>query len=184
MTATHSPLPAYDRRTIWLHWLTALAVVFMWGGAHAIDWFPKGPLRVDARSVHIVVGVLLAAMVGYRLVWRITRGARLAAEPGWAGLLARLMHRALYLAVMATLALGMFNAWVRGDKLFSLGRIPPYGAYDPAARHALSESVVGWHEWGANLILILAAGHAAMALFHQFVRKDGLLRRMLPARGT
>jgi len=75
----------------------------------------------------------------------------------------------------------MFNAWVRGDKLFSLGRIPPYGAYDPAARHALSESVVGWHELGANLILILAAGHAVMALYHQFVLKDGLLRRMMPA---
>jgi cytochrome b561 len=182
VNATTSPQPNYDRRTIWLHWLTAFTILFMWGGAHAIDWFPKGPLRVDARSVHIVVGALLALLVGYRLFWRIARGTKFADHAGWAGLLARLMHRTLYLLVLGTLALGMFNAWVRGDKLFNLGRIPTYGAYDPAARHALSESVVGWHEWGANLILILASGHAVMALYHQFVLKDGLLRRMMPGR--
>ena len=31
----------------------------------------------------------------------------------------------------------------------------------------------------ANLLVILAAGHAVVALWHQFVLKDGTLRRML-----
>ena len=34
------------------------------------------------------------------------------------------------------------------------------------------------HENGGNLILILAGLHMAMALWHQFVRRDGTLRRM------
>ena len=171
---------AYDQRTILLHWLTAFAVVFMWAEAHAIDWFDKGPPRVDARSVHIVVGVLLGMLVAYRLSWRFTGGPRLAYAPAWTGMLARLMHGALYVLIFATVGLGMFNAWVRGDSLFGLARIPPFGSYDAGARHALSESVVSFHSLSANCLLLLAGCHAAVALFHQFVLKDDLITRMLP----
>lgn len=152
----------------------------MWAGAHAIDWFPKGPARVDARSVHIVVGVLLAALVTYRLSWRLTGGTPLASARSWTGILARLMHGGLYVLILATIALGISNAWVRGDSLFGLVRIPPFGSYAQGARHALSESIVNIHELGANLLLILAGCHAAVALFHQFVLKDRLITRMLP----
>ena len=157
--------------------------MFMWVGAHAIDWFDKGPLRVDARSVHIVVGVLLFILVAYRLSWRLTGGTQLAYPTSWRGMLARFMHGALYVVILATVALGIFNAWIRGDSLFGLGRIPPFGSYDTGARHALSESVVSFHSLGANLILYLAGCHAAVALFHQFVLKDKLMTKMLPQRG-
>jgi len=33
-----------------------------------------------------------------------------------------------------------------------------------------------------NAMMILALGHAAMALFHQYVLKDGLLLKMMRAR--
>jgi cytochrome b561 len=33
-----------------------------------------------------------------------------------------------------------------------------------------------------NAMMLLALGHAAMALLHQFILKDGLLVRMLRAR--
>lgn len=169
----------YDPRTRALHWVTALAVIVLWGGAHAIDWFPKGPLRVDARSVHIVVGVLLVAITSYRITWRQTRGLVIAHDRSLADKLAATVHFALYALIAATLALGVANAWVRGDSLFGLAKIPAFGSYDAASRHALSEQIVGWHKLGANLILILAAGHAAAALFHHFVLRDSLLKRMI-----
>ena len=170
----------YDRRTIGLHWITAFAVLFMWVGAHAIDWFAKGPPRVDARSVHIVVGAALAMLVAYRLSWRRNGAARLPYAASWTGLLARLMHGALYALIFATIALGISNAWMRGDSLFGIGRIPPFGTYDASTRHALSESIVSLHSLSANLLLLLAGCHAAVALFHQFVLKDSLMTRMLP----
>lgn len=171
----------YDRRAILLHWITALVVLFMWFGAHAIDWFAKGPPRVDARSVHILVGMLLAILLSYRLYWRSTAGTRLAYAPSWTGLLARVMHGALYGLIFAIIGLGIFNAWIRGDSLFGLARIPQFGNYDAATRHAFSESVVYYHSLGANLLLVLAGCHAAVALFHQFVLKDETMTRMLPA---
>ena len=38
----------------------------------------------------------------------------------------------------------------------------------------------GWHELAANTIVILAAIHAAAALVHHYLWRDGVLRRMLP----
>jgi len=42
--------------------------------------------------------------------------------------------------------------------------------------------VLGAIEWFGNALLILAALHAAAALFHRFVLKDDVLRRMLRER--
>ncbi|MDE2562437.1 MAG: cytochrome b [Sphingomonadales bacterium] len=163
-----------------MHWTTALMVIFLWGGAHVIDWFPKGPLRVDARSVHIVVGGLLVALTAYRVYWRLTRGQKIPHAGSLAERTASVTHVALYVLIGCTLILGMANAWVRGDSLFGLVKIPYFGSYDAASRHALSEWIVGRHELGANLILILAAGHAVVGLFHHFVLRDDVLRRMVP----
>ena len=168
----------HDNPAIVLHWATAFLVVFMWCGAHAIDWFPKGALRVDARSVHIVVGAALAGLLAYRVYWRAARGVR----TGQPSVTAGIVHAALYGLLFAVLALGIANAWLRGDSLFGLIRIPAFGAYAPAARHALSEQVVGWHALAANAILVLAACHGAAALYHHFVLHDGVLARMLPRR--
>ena len=67
----------YDPTTMFFHWATAVLVVTQWLGAQTIDWFPRGPLRVDARSVHITVGVTLAALLAARVLWRATGGRRL-----------------------------------------------------------------------------------------------------------
>ncbi len=69
----------YDTETIAFHWLTALLVAGQWLGAQVIDWFPRGPLRVDARSVHIIGGAMLAALLLARIAWRATQGRR---QPG------------------------------------------------------------------------------------------------------
>ncbi|MDE2435205.1 MAG: cytochrome b [Sphingomonadales bacterium] len=173
----------YDRRTIALHWLTAALVVFLWIGAHAIDTFPKGPLRVDARSVHIITGVGLLTILAWRIAWRRNGGTIIPRDTTRLDQIARMIHLLLYGLLIATIALGLLNAWVRGDSLFGLFKIPALGSYDPAARHALSERITGWHELGANAILVLAGGHAVMALVHHFGWHDGVLQRMLPDRG-
>ena len=177
-TAPGLPLTAYDRRTIAYHWLTAVLVAAQWVGAHYIDAFPKGPLRVDARSTHIALGVALAAVVVARLVWRSTRGSRLAAlGPAPVRRLSQGTHWLLYGLVIATLVLGVTNAWERGDSLFGLVKIPSFAPADKALRQQIGDL----HEWSANLLLILAGLHAAAGLVHGLIWKDQALRRMIPA---
>ena len=49
--------------------------------------------------------------------------------------------------------------------------------------HLVSDqSLEELHEFAGNLILILAGLHAAAAIFHHLVLKDGVLMAMLPGR--
>jgi len=170
----------YDRRTIALHWISAVLIICLWVGAHIIDWFPKGPLRVDARATHISMGLILLVLILYRLSWRFSSGVRISNPPGVAWTLAKLMHYSLYGLILATLLLGIANACVRGDNMFGLFKIPAFGDYEKPTRHALSEQIVGWHRLLANAILVLAGAHALSAFVHHFALRERVLGRMLP----
>lgn len=51
---------AYDRRTVWLHWLVALLVIGLWIAGQCINFMPRGTPKIMFRSTHIAVGVVLA----------------------------------------------------------------------------------------------------------------------------
>jgi cytochrome b561 len=170
---------AYDRRTIVLHWLTALLVLGLWSLGQCIDFFPKGDPRIAARSTHIVLGATLGLVLAYRIWWRLSYGQRLPpAGAGWMDVAAALTHRLLYLLLAVTVLLGIANAWGRGDSLFNLVRIPSFAPDNPDLR----ETIEDWHGLAADTLLIVAGLHAAAGIFHHLVLKDGVMRRMLPAR--
>ena len=114
-----------------------------------------------------------------RIWWRLAEGVHMP-QAGSSTLdrVATLTHKILYLLLVGTILLGIANAWVRGDTLFMLLKIP---AFDPG-NTALRKSVGGWHSWAANILLIVAGLHAVAALLHHFALKDDILRRMLPRR--
>lgn len=168
----------YDRRTILLHWLTAALVATLWILAHTIDKFPTAA-RVYPRSAHILLGLALVTVYGVRLAWRFTAGRILPdADTGWKNVAAKATHYGLYTLVAATLALGTYFEAVRADNILNLFRLPSVAPGDKALRQFLGN----WHGNAANAVLILAGIHAAAALFHHIVLKDGVLRRMLPSR--
>ena len=169
--------PPYDARTIAFHWLTVILVAGQWLGAHAIDWFPRGALRTDARSTHIVIGLVLAAMIVGRLAWRATAGRRLpSTDTGVLRALATIVHALLYVLLVSTVLLGISNTVLRGDSIYGMFSLPK-----PAWPNAgLRTTVENLHALSANSILWVAGLHAAAALWHQYIRRDGLLGRMIP----
>ena len=169
----------YDSWTIIFHWTVAVLVIGQWIGAQLIDYFPRGPLRVDARSLHIVFGALLGLILVARIIWRASGGRRLPpADHGALNILAKATHWGLYLLLVAMIAVGVFLAWVRGDSLFNVVQIPQYS---PGNR-ALRDQVQNLHDTMGWIILALAGIHAAAALVHRYLWKDGVLARMLPQR--
>ena len=169
----------YDSTTMIFHWATAALVVLQWFGAQTIDLFPRGPLRVDARSLHITVGVLLAALLAARVLWRMTRGRRLPlADAGPLNIVAKGTHWALYALLAAMLLVGVFLEGTRGDSIFNLFTVPAYAPGDRALAHRVQgvHGTIGW------LILALAGLHASAALAHRYLWHDGVLGRMLPGR--
>ena len=167
----------YDGITITFHWLTALLVVEQWLGAQVINSFPRGPLRVDARSVHITLGATLAILLLGRLCWRATGGRRLnLANTGRLNVVAKATHWGLYILLAAMVSVGLFLTWARGDSLFNLASIPAYAPGDKELPDTVQEihAIIGY------LILGLAGLHAFAALLHHFAWHDGVLGRMLP----
>ena len=169
----------YDPRTVRLHWATAVLVVLQWFGAQVIDWFPRGPLRVDARSVHVLLGLLLLGVLVARVLWRATQGRRLPpADRGALHAVAKATHWGLYALLAGTVTLGVFNVWVRGDSILNLFVIPEYAPGNRTLRLLVQD----WHTNLADLVLIVAGVHAAAALVHRYLWRDGVLHRMALAR--
>jgi cytochrome b561 len=167
----------YDSRTIALHWISAFLVLGLWVLGQCIDFFPRGVPRVTARSLHISFGVLLGAVLIVRVAWRFKGGVKLApADGGLFGRLAGGAHHVLYALLAAIVVLGLACVWIRGDTLFNLITVP---AFDLSNRQ-LRRDAVELHELAANALLAVAALHAAAALWHHRVLKDGVLRRMWP----
>jgi cytochrome b561 len=167
----------HDRTTIAFHWISVVLVAVLWTIGQTVDVFPNGPLRIDYRSVHIVLGVALGLVVLARLGWRLTRRETLPPiDHGLLLVIARITHWLLYALLIVAVGLGLANVWVRGEVIFNLFVVP---AYDPGNR-ALMRLIGGWHALAANTVVIVAGVHAAAALFHHYILRDATLRRMLP----
>ncbi|MBV9567337.1 MAG: cytochrome b [Hyphomicrobiales bacterium] len=157
-----------------------MLIAALWLVAQIIDAFPAGPLRVDARSVHISLGVTLAGVLIVRLLWR-NRGKG-ALHPDREGRLDRLAafgHWSLYGLTILAVILGVTNALARGDNIFNLFSLPDLAHGDRGVRNFTGTL----HGWVANTLLILAIGHALLAFFHHYVLRDRIMLRMLPAWG-
>ena len=167
----------YDLPTIWFHWAVAILVLIQWGIAQVIDLFPAGMPRVEARSVHISLGLCLGVLLAAQILWRAKWGRVLPpADKGLLQSLAKTVHYALYALLVVMVLVGIFLVYVRGDNFFGLFSIP---AFDPNNK-ALRDNVGELHGTIATIILILAGLHASAGLIHHYLWHDGVLRRMLP----
>ena len=169
----------YDGPSIWLHWATALLVAVQFAMAETWDWFAR-PTRHAMESIHVSLGILLAAVIVARLVWRLLPGHRV--EPLQSGpvrLASKAVHYLLYALLVAQAGFGFVLRWAQGEPLsfFGLFAIPgPIEATDRATRR-------GYREWHENLgwaIVIVAGAHAVAALYHHYALRDRVLARMLP----
>lgn len=176
-TAALAAPARYDGVSILLHWITAALVVMLWTLGQTIDWFPKGAPKIDARSTHFLLGVILGLVLLARVAWRASAGRSLPlSDSGWIGIMAKAVHYGLYIILAATVVLGIFNAWQRGDVVFNVFTIPKLVPGDLALKHTLEEL----HGDFADVVLIVAGLHAAAALVHHYLLRDSVLRRMLP----
>lgn len=173
---TNSPL-RYDRPTVILHWMTAALVLFQFSVGETWNW-PAKPVHHLMVVAHLSAGILLTAIMVSRIVWRLTKGRHLSS-------LLRPVDRvfalgveyALYGLLLAEIVLGYLWRWGAGQTMSFFGFLIP-SPFTP-----FTADTVAWlhtlHEWNAWLIVGLATGHGAAALFHQFVLKDKVLGRML-----
>jgi cytochrome b561 len=170
---SESPPGVYDRTTITLHWATTILVAIQFLIGRTTDLLPRGPLRIDIWSVHVLFGFALASAVVLGMLWRATLGRRLPPlNRGVLHLTAVPTHRLLDLLLLIMVALGITNVFAHGFPLFNLWHFPKLDGDE------FMRSVNAWHGLIANIVIAMALLHSAAALFHHHVIKDGVLRRM------
>lgn len=155
------PTPAtYSRTQIVLHWLTVLLILaqFTLNGAIGAAWraFRTGTeIAFDPLvAAHVFGGIAILVLALWRLVLRATHGVPPAQGSAWAVRAAHWGHVAIY-AALILVAISGGAAW--------------FGGIEAAAEA---------HEVLKTVLLVLVVGHVAMALWHQFVLRDGTLARM------
>jgi cytochrome b561 len=165
-----------------LHWLTSLLVLGIVIPAGVwIKYFEPADEAFKLRlyNVHESVGVIVFVLVLLRLVyrWRNPPPPLPADTPAFVRLAAHAVHLALY-ALLLLMPIGGFlatNAWGFPLSVFGVLPLP-----SPVGKDEALAKVFSFLHWsGAIAIGALILGHIVGALYHQFIRRDGLIRRML-----
>jgi len=157
----------YNPIMVVLHWLTVLLLL---GAGLLSDGEGGGSSPIN---IHMILGAILLAVLVIRLLLRLTLR-----RPAWAGTgnafldkLGELVHAGLYVFAFWILAVGGMIAmqrnligYVMGTGTVVQGRVGfLYGAL---------------HEFGWIAVLCLLFLHVGAALYHQFIIRDNLLKRM------
>lgn len=162
------------------HWLTVALMAGSFGLAFVMVELPLGLLKIELYNWHKTVGLTILALAVLRLAWRLRHPPPPMPEDmaAWERLAAHAAHLGLYLFLFSQPLVGLVMSWASGFPtiLFGSFTLPnPIGT-----DQALFDVLSAVHFWSAWALLALIALHAGAALRHHFIKKDTVLRRMLP----
>ncbi len=169
---------AYSGTAKTLHWIMGVLVLLMLAGASQM---PEGigPEKVEATRGHTGFGLILAAVALAAFANRLRQPPPLPDNiAAWQRTLSAWTHRALYLLIGVQVIAGIGLSATAPYIVRSFGIIPLSDlAADDKAWFGIFHEM---HELGATGLFLLAALHIGAALYHHFIAKDVVLRRMWP----
>ncbi len=163
-----------------LHWLIVALLVAQFIFAWTMPHIGRNTPVTTLISLHFTFGIIILAVAIVRLLWRATHAepAPLDGVPPWQVHSARVLHWLLYVLLLVVPILGWINASWRGMPIVMFGLELP---------QLVGTRAPGWrwtgdvHDWMANYVMLTLVGlHVLAGLYHYFIRKDGVLQRMLP----
>jgi cytochrome b561 len=166
----------YGTMAMSIHWISvALILVLIASGFRAADTVDPAAKAAAILRLHVPIAIAVLALTMLRIVWwwRFDRKpSPVAGSPRWQERAARAVHVLFYVVILGMVASGVGMLALSGaaPMIFGAesGPLPDFWKYPPRIPHGI----------GARLLLALLVLHAGAALYHHFVRRDGLLRRM------
>lgn len=173
-THAHFNLPARL-----LHWtMAAMILVMLFVGIGMVSSISVRPVLVD---LHRPLGIAILLLACARLFNRLRHPppALPADLPRWQAFAAHASHWLLYalMFAMPLVGWGMLSAGAYPVVMWSGVSLPPIAPHDPVVYAVLRTA----HTWLALLLFATVLMHLAAALYHAWVRRDGVFPAM--ARG-
>ncbi len=144
---------------------------------------PSGPVQNTLFDLHRSFGALILLLVLIRLPYRLFAGAPPPEPslPRWQIGLSHAVHWLLYLFLLVMPIVGWVGTSAYGAPItvFWLFQLPEI----VAKNEALAETLLDAHATAGLIMGGLVVIHIAAALYHRFIRHDGVLARMLPSAG-
>jgi len=160
-----------------LHWSIAVLIALQLGLGWTMPEVHKDTRPDGEIGWHIAVGVLIVLLVAARVMWRALRPPTgTDSDRSWMRHLASATHILLYLLMITVPVLGWANAgsrdWVVGIGPLHLPRLMPAGS-------KLGHDMGDIHGDLAVVLAVVVGLHVVAGLYHQFIRKDDTLLRMM-----
>jgi cytochrome b561 len=174
---------AYDPVARRLHWLNAIVALV----TVLLAWCVLGAPRHDAARgwllmLHASCGIALLALMLFWAGWRLRHGSPpLRPKLRWIeAALARATQAAIFV-LFVTMPFSGYVSLAAAGKTVSLFGVVAIAPLVPQSG-LMSQAAIALHLLGEFLIYGLIALHVSAALMHGFIRRDGILERMLGRR--
>lgn len=172
----------YGAVTRSFHWtLTLLLIGMLILGWVMSSFPPHSSIAHTLVGIHKSTGVLTLVLALAFILWRLVNPRpSLAQLPAWQRYLAHATHYLLYFILLAQPLAGVIMVMASGHPvnvygLFTLPVWLPHSHSLKTTTHVFHTEILPW------LIVALLALHVLGALYHQFVRHDSIMKRMLPS---
>ena len=162
------------------HWVIAFLIMGMLILGYFLEDIPAAQQEF-VYNIHKSIGIIIFGLVVLRLGWRWcnVQPAYSATYPLIIRFLAHASHYAIYVVIIAMPLSGWIMSTAAGHAPHFLGWF-----YFPMPGIMLNQKLAGqmveWHNFLAIVLIGLISLHSAAALFHHFILKDNVLKRMMP----
>ena len=170
----------YSKTSIVLHWLLAGLIFIQLSIGLEMVGIPNGPdgKRAFWFTLHESLGICIAALVVYRLLWRVRNGVPepLNSMRPWEQLLSSTNHFLLYFCMILMPLSGILGSLFSNYPLnFSGVPLPKLIDHNILIKELLSKV----HQVTSYLFIFLILIHVIAALKHLFIDCDGVFDRMM-----
>lgn len=166
----------YSRRIVIIHWLTVVLLIVVWYLGDALaDAREEKTATLAGYYAHVLTGGAVLILTLMRWTFRNVDGAPPPVGNSLMDMVARGVHYGLYLLLVLLSATGLMTALTSGVGVALLkadASLLPEKYTGPATVPHIA------HEILMDVLIAAVIVHILGAIMHQFILKDGLMKRM------
>ncbi|QTL37100.1 cytochrome b [Pseudoalteromonas viridis] len=160
------------------HWLMAVLLAFMIVSGLLMTRSLEG-WQLNVLGLHKAVGFVVLGLFCLRVAFKFIHPANRASrnEPGWKNKVADIVHGLMYVMMAGIPVTGLMSQYFasRPVSIFGLFHLPVSEQTDIILYSVVREL----HGLLAAALIALIVLHLGGVIYHQFIKKDNTLRRMI-----